>query len=319
MAEKEKIPGRVNFFLVIQFLFLLLFFGQEIAIAFEREIILEESYQTEQEKQRYQRDKEQMSFEDRFHLDFGIGYGFSYTQTLTGIYGPDSRTQTYLNQLGMEFSENLGTFRLRASYMLDPRTFAYFGVPFAVVKLQTEQGSRFVVPENEYKFGVGDLYGGLGHVLLPETEAIPSTTIYLDINADNAKYYSLGDGLWGITGAGRISKSLDKSFYVFGTGNYTERQEKNDIEPGKIVGYGGGVGFHVGSSRVEIGVTEAQIDETEFNNAILFPDNEDLTLNISVYSLFEGRGSFHFNWGNLDEGMDFERNTFGFEFSIPIL
>jgi len=319
MAGKKNARAHTDFSSSILFLFLIVLLGHNAAFASERDIILEESYQTEGEKQRYRTGEEQISFSDRFHLNFGIGYGYSYAQTLTGIYGPDPALETYLEQLGMEFSENLGTFRITASYMINPRTFAYFGVPFGLVELHTEEGSTLFSEDYDYEFGVGDLYGGLGYLLLPETESIPSTIINLDINSDTTEYYSLGDGLWDITGGAKVSKSLAKSFYVFGVGNYTERLEKNDIEPGNIVGYGGGIGFLLTSSRIEIGIKEAQIDETEFNNAILFPDGEDLALNFSIYSLFEGGGSFHFNWGNLDEGMDFERNTFGFEFSVPIL
>jgi len=319
MAEKESIQAHISFTSFILVLFLSLFLGQDVVIALEREIILEDTYQTQQEKERYQREEEEISFADRFRLDFSIGYGYSYAQILTGIYGPGPALQTYLNQLDMEFSENLLTSRLTASYMVNPRTFAYFGVPFGVVELQTEAGSTQLLPEQEYEFGVGDLFGGVGYLLLPETESVPSTIINLDINSDTTEHYSLGDGLWDVTGGARISKSLSKSFYTFGVASYTDRLEKNDIEPGNIVGYGGGIGFLSEDMRVEIGLKAAQIDETEFNNATLFNDDEDLAFNFSVYSLFEGGFNFHFTMGNLDEGMDFERNTFGFELSVPIL
>lgn len=300
------------------FLLILLLLKQNSGFAYERELILEETYQTQEEKQRYQK-KEKLNFEDRFGLDFSFGYGYSYAQVLTGIYGPDPTLETYLNQLDMEFSENVGSFRLTASYMVNPRTFTYFGVPFGVVEVQTKAGSELLLDDPEYEFGVGDLFGGVGYLLLPETKTVPSTIINLDINSDTSKYYSLGDGLWDITAGTRISKSLSESFYTFGVASYTERLEKNDIEPGNITGYGGGIGILSDIMRIELGVKTAQIDQTEFNNATLFKDDEDLALNFSVYSLFPGGVDFHFTVGNLDEGMDFERNTFGLEFSIPIL
>ncbi len=281
-----------------------------VGLPYEREIVLSEEYQTEREK---------VVLKDRFRLDLGFGYGLSYAQILTGLYGLDPHIEAYLESLGLEYSETYGVFRVAGIYALSPRTGVYLGVPFSAVELKHEKGVARLFEESDVEFGVGDVYGGAYYHLLLEGKRTPSVIASLDMNSDMAKYSSLGDGTWDFTGGIYARKYVSDSFYVFGMADYTARLEKHDTDPGDVFGYGGGIGFLLGGSFLEVGLRAASIGETKIGEATWFDSDEDLALTFALKSPpFVRGGDARIIIANLDEGFDIKRNTFGFEYSFPI-
>lgn len=293
---------------------------QNVGFPYEREIILSEEYQTEKEKERLKGvtkpEEEKIIFKDRFRLDISGGYGFSYASAgiISGLYGLDSKYKTYLDRLDMEFSENLVQLRLTATYLLSPKIGIYLGLPAGVVK-ERDKG-RFD-DSNNISGGVGDVYGGIFYNVLSETKYRPNVTINFDANSNTAKFSSLGDGLWDYTLGIQPRKFVAKSLYLFGVADYTFRMKESNIDPGGIIGYGGGVGILWGQSIIEPGLKAYSIGETKLDSKTLFDDDKDLIFNIALKSLFN-RGSLNFTVGNLDEGLDFRTTTWGFEYSFPV-
>jgi hypothetical protein len=289
--------------------------GQNIAYALEREIILEEKYQTSAETERYA--STDVSFRDRFGLDIGWGYGYSYAEIHTQVYGPDPALKTYLNTLDMDFSTNMGIVRLRGRYMINPRLYAYLGAPMGFVEVKEEVWPKSLFEEEDIEAGIGDVSAGLQYFLFPETEKIPSTIVSFEVNSDTSEYYSLGDGLWGYTGGLRLTKTISDPYYLFGLGHYTHRVEDSGIDPGNITGYGGGIGLLLSEiGRIELGLRLIDFAETELNDVTLFEDDDNLTLFLSLYG--EQGTSVHILLGNIDEEISSDRTTFGVEFSFPI-
>lgn len=314
MRERKLFEvGIERFFVCALAVFALVLLLSSIGLAYERDIILGEEYHTE--KERYKIRKEPVSFKDRFSLDlnFGIGGYYGGCSNLQ-IFGRDPKINTYVKNLGMDYSENADVVRLTATYFVTPKLTVYIGVPFGVVTLAQ------LFKEDELKAGVGDIYGGLAFTLLSGTEAIPNIAVFLNVDADTSKYYSLGDGLWDYTIGTQVNQLLFKSFYIFGMRDYTYRLEKKNIEPGNIAGYGGGVGFLSGQIRIEAGLRAYKYDETKFNNTTLFEKSDDLAFNLkSITSFGIGKiSSMNLIVGNLDEGFEFGKDPITVEFSIPI-
>jgi hypothetical protein len=302
---------RLDLFVFSVFVVVLL--RTNIGLSYEREIILSEEYQTKKEKE---------VLKDRFRLDLGIGYGFSYSSTaiITGLYELDPVYEAYLDRLGIEFSKNFITMRLTAAYAISPRFGIYANVPFGIVEpMKEKEGLARLSEEQDYEFGIGDISGGIYYHLVPETERIPNVIVSFDLNSNIAEYTSLGNGVWDLTGGLQLRKFLSKSFFLFGLGDYTYTMEEKDVNPGDVIGYGGGIGFlSWGDSITEIGLKAYSIGEGEVGGVKWLDKNEDLVFNLTFKSLLKG-GSSTFFIAGLAEGLDFERNTFGFEFSIPIM
>lgn len=310
----SKMSG--GLFAVLSFALLLSLSLSCIAHAYEKEIVLGEVYQTEKEKE---------TLKDRFRLDLSLSYGYSYAQILTGLYGLDRKFATYLNRLDMDYLNDLYAVRLTATYAISNKIGMYLAVPFGAGSLKKAEEAldgddtlaRFF-EEDKIGVGIGDIYGGIYFNLLSGTRNRPDIVVYGDVNSDVAKHYPLGDGFWDITAGMQIRQLISDSFYIFGMGDYTHRLKKKNVEPGGIVGYGGGIGFLSSSSAFEIGLKAAKIDETKIDNKVFFEKDEDLALSIALKSLYKGMG-MSFNISNLDEGFNLKKNTFGFEINFPIL
>jgi hypothetical protein len=108
-----------------------------------------------------------------------------------------------------------------------------------------------------------------------------------------------------------------KSFYLFGVADYTFKLEENNVDPGGVLGYGGGVGIIWGGSILEPRLKAYHFGETELNSETLLDDDEDLIFEFAMRSLF-WRGNFNFTLSNLDEGLDIKTTTVGFEYTLPI-
>jgi hypothetical protein len=185
--------------------------------SYEREIILSEEYQTEEEKERLKDmikpEEEKIRFKDRFQLDFSFGYGFSYASAgiISGLYGLSKEYETYLDRLDMEFSENLVQVRLTATYLLSPKMGIYLGLPAGVVEEKSE--GLFDDSEN-VSAGVGDVYGGIFYNVLSETKYRPSVVIDFVANSNIAKFNSLGDGC-GVLHWAYNQESLWQNHFIF--------------------------------------------------------------------------------------------------------
>jgi len=300
----------------------LLFLIPCVAFAYEKEVVLGEGYQTLKEKERYKFKTEEVTFKDRFKLDlnFGIGGYYGGSSNLQ-IYGIDPEIERYVQRLGMTYSENAGVIRLTASYFLTPKLVIYVGVPFGLVLVDKgQEGLAQLFDEDELRFGVGDVSGGITYTLLSGTETRPNIAIAVDIDSTTSKYYSLGDGLWDYTIGTQVNQLLSKSFYIFGMGSYTFRSEKNGIDPGNIVGYGGGIGFLAGQGRIEAGLKTFKYAETKIDNSTLFEKSDNLVFNLNFVTPFgSGKiGGMNLIVGNL-EHFKFGRDPIVLEFTIPIL
>lgn len=320
MTKKERVGGEVGRLIgIVLALFVFVALRANVGLAYEREIILSDEYQTEKEKERFkditEPQEEKSGFKERFKLDISGGYGFSYATVVSGLYGLSDEYKTYLDRLDMKFAEHTVSLRLTATYILSPQIGIYLGTPAGVV-LERDKG-RGRSDDTNFSGGVGDVYGGIFYNVLSETKYRPNITIDFDVNSNTAKFSSMGDGLWDFTLGIQPRKFVAKSLYLFGAADYTFRLEENNINPGGIVGYGGGVGILWGKSIIEPGLKAYHIGETKLDSKTLFKDDEDLIFNIAWKSVFD-RGSLNFTIGNLDEGLDFRTTTWGFEYSIPI-
>jgi len=281
------------------------------ASALEREIVLGEEYQTK---------REETVLEDRFRLDLGLTYGITTStesSIISGWYDLDPAFAFYLERLGMEYSRNFVSMRATATYLISSRLAVSTIVPFGFVEPRRERQGIFPDYDEEYEFDVGDISGGINYCLLPETEQIPNVVVGLELDSDTSKYTSLGNGVWDVTGGLRVQKLLSKSFFVFGLSDYTYTIEKDDIDPGDVIGYGGGIGFVLGGENIlEIGLKQYDIGEAEFRGAKLLPENDSLLLTISLRTDAGGVNMF---LAGFDEGISSDRTVFGIEYVIPIM
>jgi len=305
-------PKNLMFFLIsFSSLFvigLLVSFSSE---AYEREVVWDEPYQT---------NKEIEKLADRFKLDFTFGYGYySYPALITGIYGRDPKIDFYLEKLGLKFSENTGTFRLAATVAITKSLGIYLVVPTGIVKFNEKTGTEQLPEEDKFKFEVGDIFGGVYLHILRESKYLPSLVINIDANSDTAKYSSLGDGVWDITGGVQARKLLSSYFYLFALGDYTHKMEKNNVQPGNVIGYGGGLGFIFGGGNnvIEASLKGAEIGESKINDQPFLDKNRDLIFNLSLKSLIK-HASFSITIGNLNHGLDIKGINSGFEVSFPL-
>ncbi len=281
------------------------------ASAFEREVVLGEEYQTK---------REAAAMEDRFRLDLGWTYGITTStesSIISGWYDLDPAFAFYLERLDMEFSRNFVSMRTTATYLISPRLGVSATVPFGLVEPRRERDGIFPNYDEEYDFAVGDISGGVNYCIVPETERIPNVVIGFDLNADTAKFTSQGNGVWDVTGGLRVQKFLSKSFFAFGLSDYTYTMEKNDIDPGDIVGYGGGIGFVPYKEMIlEIGLKQYEIGEAEFRGDKLLPENDSLLLTVSLRT---DTGSVNMFLAGFEGGMSSDRTTFGIEYVFPIM
>lgn len=322
MRKKGRFgSGAKRFTVLVLVLFVFVVLKSSVGLAYEKEIILSEAYQTKKEKELYQFEEEKVSFlaKKRFHLDIGFStgiYGSAFNSD-TWIYGPPPELKTYLKQLDMEYSENLFTLSVSGTYVISPKMGIYLGIPFGVVLTKGEPaggGLKRLFVEENIEFGIGDVYGGVYYQILSEPKYWLSVIGSLGIDSNTAEFLSLGDGLWDFTPFVRVSKFITRSFYLFGVGGYTYRLEENNIDPGGIVSYGGGMGFLFGDRLMEAGLTGRSIGKTKFGSETLFKSNEDLIFNISSRSLVKGI-DMDITIGNLNEGLDAKINTVGVAFT----
>jgi len=305
---RRKVPQYIK---ALAALLLPQFFWVSTAPAYEKEVVLGEEYQTQREKE---------ALTDRFRLDWGFTYGITTStesSIISGWYDLDPAFAFYLEQLDMEYSRNFLSMRLTGIYLITPRLDISATVPFGLVEPRREREGIFPNFDEDYEFAVGDISGGMNYYLLPETEGIPGVVVGLDVSSGTSKFTSLGNGVWDITGGLRVQKHLAEPFYVFGLGDYTYTMEKNDVNPGDITGYGGGIGFVFGGQNIlEIGLKWYDIGEAEFRDVPLLPENDNLLLTISLRT---NAGSVNAFFAGFDEGIDSDRTTFGIEYVIPIL
>jgi len=114
-------------------------------------------------------------------------------------------------------------------------------------------------------------------------------------------------------------KLLSSYFYLFALGDYTHKLEKNNVQPGDVIGYGGGLGFIFcgGNNVIEASLKGAEIGESKINDQPFLDKNRDLIFNLSLKSLIK-HASFSITIGNLNHGLDIKGINSGFEVSFPL-
>ena len=296
---------------VVLVMLVTLFVKTNIVLSFEREVVLSEEYQTERETE---------VLKDRFRLDLGWTYGITTsteTSIITGWYDLSPAFAYYLDRLDLEYSRNFVSMRTTATYLINSRLGISATVPFGFVEPRREREGIFPNYDEEYEFDVGDIRGGIFYCLLRETEQIPNVIVNFDLDSNTSKYTSLGNGVWDIAGGLRVQKLLSESFYVFGLSDYTYTMEENDVDPGDITGYGGGIGLILGGGNIaEIGLKQYEIDESEIGGIKWLPDNDSLLLNLSFRT---NVGSVNMFMAGFDEGISHDRTMFGIEYVLPII
>ncbi|MBU4185999.1 MAG: hypothetical protein KKI12_09935 [Proteobacteria bacterium] len=309
MTKKTCIGRRIekiSALVVVSFVFMLL--KPNVGIPYEREIVLEEKYLSESEKE---------SLKDNFEIDLALGYGFSYTQAVIGAYGLDPKGKSYYNELDLEYSENLAALRLTATFVINPKTGVYFGIPFGIIEAE----GKDVWDDDDIRFSIGDLFAGVYHHLLPETESWPNVTANLALSTDLAQYSSLGNGVWDVTLGISARKFLSERFYLSGVCDYTYTKRKHNVDPGDKIGYGGGIGYFTKKgTMIEARLKGCYIGAAEipWSRETVLEKEQDLIFTLGVKSWLPKRACWSLTWGGLDEGVEFKRNYFGFECSVPI-
>ncbi|MHC4110032.1 MAG: hypothetical protein ACYSUY_03095 [Planctomycetota bacterium] len=293
--------------LLVTLLFLLI--KADKVMSYEREVVLSEEYQTRREKE---------VIEDRFRLDLGWTYGMTTStesSIITGWYDLDPAFAYYLDRLGLEYSSNFLSMRATATYLISSRLGISTTVPFGVVEPKRERDGIFPNYDSEYEFGIGDISGGINYCLVPETERIPNVVVGLDLNSNTSKYTSLGNGVWDIAGGLQVRKLLSESFYVLGLSDYTYTMEEKGVNPGDVIGYGGGIGFLLGKGNIaEVRLKKYDIGESEIGGRKWLPENDSLLLTLSLRT---NVGSMNVFLAGFEEGFHHERTLFGIEYVFP--
>lgn len=270
-------------------------------------------------KQRYPSGEEETAeIRERFTVDLGIGYGYSYSDSVSFAYLTQlmPEAEIYLERLGLTLSQNGVTLRLSTFFAVTPAFGFYVMVPYGMVETKAETNLPGLI---NIKFGVGDIRVGSYLSLLSETERRPKVTLGLDYDTDTAIYSSLGDGTRSFTITADVRKFISPSVYLVGTVDHTFRMEKNEVEPGDIRGYGGGIGFLTGSgqSKFVALLKKVTVDEAKLNGFVLLDGSSDLSLTLTWLDIVRGiHSSFYAT--RLNEGLDFKKNSFGFNFNFPL-
>jgi hypothetical protein len=284
--------------------------SSDIGLAYEREVVLPEQYQTESEKE---------AVANRFRVEVGLGWTIihslnSYQAQAMGISDFDQLTprgKTYLDRLDLEYSQNIITAAVSATYFVNPRTAVFLAVPGGFVWASHDKtvswgnrGGTATVSESDWAVGIGDVTAGIGYDLILETSKTPAVSVHFVADSDVARYFSLGDGVWDFTPGVRVSKFFTDSAYLFGTGDYTYKLEKNGADPGDAIGYGGGIGYLTQDkqSRGEIGLTMYSFGESTIDGQTAFEKGNNLVLRLGVQSLYKG-GSIYWVIGGLNHGL----------------
>lgn len=296
---------------------LILFLNPHISLASEQNIPTIEKYQ-KQETNKTNR---------RFNLDIGLGWGFSYGNSLlvAGLFEPDPNTELYLELIDLQQSENVLVVRLSAGYAFTQDFGIYINVPSGLIQKPPDpEENRLpgLIEADDYKYGLGDIAIGAYYRIISETTALPNIILNFDVDSNTAKFSSLGNGLWDITYAGQARKTFFDVFQVLIVGDYSNRLEKEIgkemIEPGDIIGYGGGFGLlFFKKVSLETILKEINISETKLNGTTLLQSTRDRLLLIKL-STISSRVGLDISVAGLKDGFDVKRNTFGIALSVPI-
>lgn len=306
MTKKDAFRLTARSLIMSTFIALLLL-NTSFGFAFEEEfIILEKENQTKNERKRYK---------DRFVLNLSFTYGYySRTKILSEKYILDYATRIYLERLDMDTIESTNPLSITATavYLINSKMSVYLTVPSGVFFTYKETGTARAFEEPGMGVGLGDISGGINYYLLPENRNRPGVFVGLNVDSDTATNYLFGDGLWSFTLGVRISKLLTKKIYVFGSGGYTHRLEKNNVRPGRIISYGGGIGFISKGSREEFSLRKTQINKTYVDNSALFGKTENTVLIISLTDLIKNVDiNYYFSFSS--DGFSFKSNSIGVE------
>jgi hypothetical protein len=223
---------------------------------------------------------------ERFRLDFGMVL-FSGSETRGFMGGPEAPRAGLIGP-----TDFLGLFEVAGTLNLTERFSLAAGLPFGVVSKpeETDIGGGVSVPTEELTFGLGDVHAEMGYQLLRQGRFLPGLHVQVEAGAPTAKFAGLGTGLWRVTGKAQVSKALHPTFSIFASGGYSHFFEKDGIDPGPIVSYGGGVGLGL-SRSVLLTIQGEEVAGGEIKEAgqVTVPFTRDLRLGLGLTFFSAGR------------------------------
>jgi hypothetical protein len=170
---------------------------------------------------------------ERFRLDLSAGY-FNRPLTVGFIGGA-------LPRLVLAGPSHVALFDVSGTLNVTEGLSIAAGLPFGYVS-----GSR----RGNNGFGLGDVYGAFGYLLLDESSFFPSTRVRIEGGGPTASLDALGAGLPRASAGLTVSKSLHPRFAVFLDASHSRFFEQDDLELKPVSSIGGGF---------NIGVTDAHI------------------------------------------------------------
>jgi len=236
---------------------------------------------------------------ERFRLDFTVLYGnFSdVTGYLSGNYAA---------RVGLVGPTNvLALLDLSGTLNVTEHLSIYAGIPFGVVQVfRGETPLEILFDEGELRFGIGDVYTGVGYQLLRERMYLPGVHVTAEFGIPTAEYAGLGVDTFRKTGIINLSKSFGPTFSLIASGSYTDYSEKNNVDLGYLYSYG--LGFNVGIGTAGIlsfKVDQISSSDIKENGQVVIQSTDDvqISLGVSIYSKGRPRGSLQITVGQLDE------------------
>lgn len=222
---------------------------------------------------------------ERFRLDLS---GSSFSQGGRGFLGGDFAPRAGL----VGPTDILALFELTGTVNVTEQLSLIVGVPFGFVEqFRSTPGTiESLFEEGDIKFGIGDIHVGASYPVLREGPSFPGISLGVEIGTPTAKFAGLGTGLWRVTGSARVSKALSARFSVFASGSYSHFFEKENVDPGPITAYGGGVVIGVTSAHLlTIQIEEVTGGKIEENGLVVAPFTRDLRAGLGLTLFSKGR------------------------------
>ncbi len=251
----------------------------------------------------------------RFGLTVGLGYGFSIPSSdlaSLALFKPsNSDFADYLAALDLEFSENIVTTSLQASFGITRNLVLSY---YTVYGFVDQPVSETLPGLRDQDSGQGDSEISLAYIL-EEQKRRPQIIISAALNDDSAEFSSLGDGLKGRRISLRASKFINDRVYGIGGLGVTTRDNKNGVEPGDINSVTLGFGFltQKASTKVEFALQQYSIDPSILPDGGRFDGSDNISLIASFQGASEKLGMQFYITGLKD--FEAETSTMGARFT----
>lgn len=277
-----------------------------VCFAAREDVVLGKDYQLKSEKE---------ALEDKFSWEVDLTYGLSNVSRLLGLGTEileERPSSEYLDTLGMAYSKNDFLVTLGGNYLVNPRLELSAGVPVSLVLAEIKNGGRRRRTSREFKVGAGDAYASISYAFLTESNSRPLVVATFEANSALSKFTSMGDGFWGLTPGLYLRKFIAKDTYLLGMTGYTHRLKRKGVTPGRMISYGGGVGFLSEDKKIELSLERSHSDETKIGNRTVIDSEEDLTMSIAFTTILGSQtttiGVF---LSGLEEGFNWTQNSAG--------